>query len=168
MATAFETRNPLPGDVRERLVAELNAVMVDLLDLHYQTLLAHWNVRGESFIALHRLFDELAGCNGADNWCDWVAERIAQLGGNVVTTVHRIAAESRLPEYPVDIASAEDHVDRLAAAYVLIVERFRDAARAAVDAGDTVTGDVCTQVQRGAEKHLWLLEAHNWRADRRA
>jgi len=142
------------------MIGVLNAIMADILDNHYQTLLAHWNVRGENFIALHRFFDEYAGSNGADNWCDLVAERIAQLGGTVQPTVQFIARHSSLPEYDVQSVTGRQQVTSLAKAGGVIIQRLRDAIASAQKINDSVTVDVLAEVQRSAEKYLWLLEAH--------
>jgi starvation-inducible DNA-binding protein len=160
MTEPFESHNPLPVADRQKIIELLNERMANILDLHYQTLLAHWNVRGRNFIALHRFFDEFAGSNGADNWCDWVAERIGQLGGVVRTTIPYIAAHTALPEYPTDVVRADDHVRHLAGLVSMIIVQFRDAARTAQAAQDSVTADILLQVQRSAEKYLWLIEAH--------
>ena len=108
MSIEYETVNPLPREARGKMVGLLNGIMADILDNHYQSLLAHWNTRGPNFIALHKFLDEYAGSNGADNWCDWVAERITQLGGTVMTTVQFISANTSLREYPTAAASGED------------------------------------------------------------
>ena len=167
MERTFATLNPLPDPVRNEMIDLLNLRMADILDLHYQTLLAHWNVRGANFIGLHKFFEEFAGCNGAENWCDWVAERISQLGGVVVTTVHYIASHTSLDKYPIDIASGDAHINQLTAALVKIISAFRDAARRAETIEDYVSCDILRQVQRSAEKYLWLLEAHIQDADSR-
>ena len=109
MSVRYETKNPLPAAARHRMIEELNLVMADILDNHYQSLLAHWNTRGANFTELHKLFEEYAGSNGAENWCDWVAERIGQLGGTVETTIPFIAAKTSLPEYPLAITTGEEH-----------------------------------------------------------
>jgi starvation-inducible DNA-binding protein len=160
MSAPYETRNPLPESTRAEMIAMLNAIMADILDNHYQTLLAHWNVRGANFIALHQFFDEYAGSNGADNWCDWVAERIAQLGGTVQTTIQFIAERTSLSPYPVGLMSGEQHVEALATAAANIIQRLRDGIALARRANDSVTADILAEVQRSAEKYLWLLEAH--------
>src|SRR4051812_6251339 len=121
MSIKFETMNPLPMETREKIIDLLNGIMADILDNHYQTLLAHWNTRGPNFIALHRLFEEYEICNGAQNWCDWVAERISQLGGTVVTTIQFIATTTCLKEYPLTIACGEDHVHALATSASTII-----------------------------------------------
>jgi starvation-inducible DNA-binding protein len=72
-----------------------------------------------------------------------------------------VAAErSTLPRYPLDIADGAAHVEALSTA----LAAFGKAARAAIDAtaemGDQVTVDVLTEVSRGSDKDLWLVEAH--------
>jgi starvation-inducible DNA-binding protein len=89
-----------------------------------------------------------------------VAERIAQLGGTVVTTVRYIAANSKLREFPTTITSGEEHVLALVTSASAIIVRLRDAAAEAMAVEDIVTAAVLTDVQRSAEKFLWLLEAH--------
>jgi len=160
MSLTYETMNPLPQDARAKMVALLNGVMATILDNHYQSLLAHWNARGSNFIALHELFDRYAGCNGADNWCDWVAERITQLGGTVMTTVQFIAANTSLKEYPTSITSGEDHVHALVASARTIIIQLQDVITEALALQDNVTAGILSDVQRSAEKFLWLLEAH--------
>lgn len=160
MPALYETRNPLSEATRAEMIAMLNATMADILDNHYQTLLAHWNTRGPNFIALHQFFDEYAGSNGADNWCDWVAERIVQLGGTVQTTIQFIAERTSLKKYPVGAMNAEQHVEALATAAATIIRRLHDGIALARRADDSVTADILAQVQRSAEKYLWLLEAH--------
>jgi len=160
MAVTYDSVNPLPASDRARMVEELNGFMAVILDNHYQSLLAHWNTRGPNFKALHDLFEAYAGSNGAENWCDWVAERISQLGGTVCTTVQFIAARSPLDEYPVDITDGSDHVRALVAALAVVLQRARDGRRLAESIDDTVTSDILISVQRSGEKFLWLLEAH--------
>jgi DNA-binding ferritin-like protein len=49
---------------------------------HYQSLLAHWNTRGPNFTALHEFFRQYAIGNGAENWCDWVANESVNWAGS--------------------------------------------------------------------------------------
>src|SRR5262245_3949568 len=160
MSTKYETINPLPAATRDQIIDLLNGIMADILDNHYQSLLAHWNTKGANFISLHELFGRYSICQGAENWCDWVAERISQLGGTVVTTVRYIAETSSLKEYPLTITEGHEHVQALAASLVAIVERLRRAIGLARASDDHVTADILGEVQRSSEKFLWLLEAH--------
>jgi starvation-inducible DNA-binding protein len=152
--------NPLPAEQRAEMIEELNGLMADILDNHHQSLLAHWNTRGPNFTALHAFFEEYAIGNGAENWCDWVVERIGQLGGTVVTTIPFIAARTSLDEYRPDIADGSDHLHAVCKSATTIIRRVRDGIRMARQADDVVTADVLGAVQRSAEKYLWLMDAH--------
>jgi starvation-inducible DNA-binding protein len=55
------TRIDLPPKARGRVIALLNARLADAVDLQLQARQAHWNVKGPNFIALHELFDRVAG-----------------------------------------------------------------------------------------------------------
>jgi starvation-inducible DNA-binding protein len=156
----YETRNPLPVASRDAMIEQLNRLMADILDNHYQSLLAHWNTRGSNFIALHKLFEDYAGSSGAENWCDWVAERISQLGGTVETTIPFIAAKTSLPEYPLSITTGEEHAQALVNSAGIIIRRVQEVIALAQELEDQVTVDILGQVQRSAEKYLWFLEAH--------
>jgi starvation-inducible DNA-binding protein len=152
------TRIDLPAKARAKVIDLLNARLADALDLQLQCKQAHWNVKGPSFIALHELFDRIAGDVGVN--VDDMAERITALCGVAAGTVQAISGRSKLDAYPLDITDGRAHVDALAAA----IARFAKSARKAIDeagkAGDADTSDLFTGISRGADKNLWLLEAH--------
>ena len=154
----FRTRNNLPQETRQQMIALLNQHLADTSDLYSQTKQAHWNVRGPEFFQLHELFDQLAG--SVLGYVDMIAERATALGGEAAGTVRMASASSRLPEYPANLRRGLQHVEAL-------TERFGDYAttiRQAIDesaaAGDADTADLFTEISRGVDKHLWFLEAH--------
>ena len=57
--TTYKTQNDLPAQNRAVVVAVLNPRFADTIDL-MQAQQAHCNVKGRNFIALHKLFDEIA------------------------------------------------------------------------------------------------------------
>jgi len=50
---AHETMNDLPESVRSQVSDLLNNRLAEAIDLQTQTKQAHWNVKGQNFIALH-------------------------------------------------------------------------------------------------------------------
>ena len=102
------TRNDLALETRSRVIELLNARLADAIDLHLQAKQAHWNVKGPAFIALHELFDRLAG--DVDGHVDGMAERIAALGGVAEGTLQAVAGRSRLDAYPLDLAEGRAHL----------------------------------------------------------
>ena len=154
----LDTHNDLPADTREQMIAMLNQELADMSDLHSQTKQAHWNVKGEQFIALHKLFDEFA--EALTGYVDEIAERAVQLGGTAMGTNRMSAAVSRLPEYPSEVLSSMDHVSALTERYAMVAASTREAVSTAEEADDLDTVDLMSAVSLGMDKWLWFLEAH--------
>jgi starvation-inducible DNA-binding protein len=149
--------SPLPEEAREDAVGALQACLVDGIDLYSQLKVAHWNVKGPQFAALHAQFDSFARSVDAHN--DAVAERVVALGGTARGTVREAARGSSLPEYPPDAVRDMEHVR-------LLVERFREymaTLREARDMcgarGDVGSVDMLTAIVTDFEKHAWFLLA---------
>lgn len=156
--TTFRTHVDIEPEIRQSMVALLNQQLADTADLHSQTKQAHWNVKGPQFIALHELFDELAG--ELLGYIDMIAERATALGGEASGTVRMAAAASRLPEYPRDVFASIATVEVLVERYGLLANSIRQAIDTADAAGDMDTADLFTEISRGLDKALWFLEAH--------
>jgi starvation-inducible DNA-binding protein len=152
------TRHDLPAQARERMVALLDRQLADALDLYSQVKHAHWNVKGAGLSQFHELFDTLA--EALEDSVDLIAERATALGGVAMGSVRAAAAASRLPEYPADVTDGLPVVAALADRYAAYAATTRAAITAAEEAGDAGTADLFTEVSRGVDKHLWLLEAH--------
>lgn len=153
----YETRNDLSQDVRLQMVKLLNARLADAIDLRTQVKVAHWNVKGPEFIALHKLFDEVA--EDVDEYVDLVAERAVQLGGTADGTARQVAERSALDEYSAE-GSADQHVAAVADALADFGKSARHAIDLSAEAGDQDTSDIFTEISRGVDKWLWFVEAH--------
>src|SRR5216117_884993 len=107
----YPTKNDLPEAGRREAVALLNQRLADCIDLQAQSKQAHWNVKGPTFIALHKLFDDINAA--VAEYADLIAERIVQLGGVAEGTVGVVADRSALVEYPLGLATGAEHVAAL-------------------------------------------------------
>ncbi len=152
------TRNDLPEKVRQQVANGLNQLLADVSDLAMQAKQAHWAVKGPTFIALHKLFDEVH--EHAGEWADELAERVAQLGGQAQGTLQAAAKNTRLEAYPLDLVAEKGHVERLAHS----LATFGSYVRAAIDEfdthGDADSADLATQISRAVDKDLWFVESH--------
>ena len=166
MATArmHRTKNDLPEEIRAQVIEFLNNRLADAIDLQYQAKQAHWNVKGDKFIALHELFDEVA--TSAGEYVDLIAERVTQLGGTALGTVRLSAANSSLSEYPHDIFTGDEHVEGVSNALATFGTQIRRNIDDAANLQDADTADLFTEISRGVDKHLWFVEAHNQVEDR--
>src|SRR5215467_12522638 len=129
----YTTKNDLPGMTRADVVAILNARLADSIDLMHQAKQAHWNVKGPSFIALHKLFDEVV--DGAEEYMDLLAERVVQLGGTAEGTLQVATARTGLKEYPLTLAEERGHVEALSSALAAYGKSVRRAIEQADELG---------------------------------
>jgi starvation-inducible DNA-binding protein len=159
----IQTKNDLSESTRGSMTQLLNQQLADLLDLGLQTKQAHWNVKGPHFIGLHELFDKAA--EELEEFTDSIAERAVQLGGVALGTVQVISKNSRLPAYPLDMHSGNKHVAALSSALAEFGKTMRLAIDTASKAGDADTSDLFTEVSRGVDKLLWMVEAHQQAPD---
>jgi len=153
------TRNDIPEDERADAIELLQARLAEAVDLQSQLKVAHWNVKGPSFIALHELFDKLHDEVAAH--VDDIAERLVALGGVARGTVRQAAATTTLPEYPLNTVAGSDHVDAVAQGIAAFGRNVRESIDAAGEIGDAGTEDLFTGISRSLDKALWFVEAHN-------
>ncbi|PSR17797.1 DNA starvation/stationary phase protection protein Dps [filamentous cyanobacterium CCP3] len=154
----YPTRIDMSAEVRSQVCDVLNQTLAATLDLKTQTKQAHWNVKGMNFYQLHELFDELAG--ELEGYVDMVAERVTALGGTAMGTARIAAAESILPEYPIDAVEGPEHVTALAERFAAYGKHVREAIDTTDDLGDADTADLYTEISRTIDMRLWFLEAH--------
>ncbi len=155
---SYQTSIDLPPDERGELILLLNLRLASAIDLQMQMKQAHWNVKGPSFIALHKLFDEIS--EAVEGYVDLMAERIVQLGGSAEGTVRLAAGGTRLPEYSLGLADGLAHVNAVAAALAAFGGHSRTTIGEAEELNDAVTADLFTEVTRGIDQWLWFVEAH--------
>ncbi|MCK5942388.1 MAG: DNA starvation/stationary phase protection protein Dps [Planctomycetes bacterium] len=147
----------LSPEIRDQISRALLPVLTDGIDLHSQIKVAHWNIKGPHFAALHPLFDQFAADLAAQN--DELAERVLTLGSLAVGTSRHVASNSRLPDYPQDVTKDMEHVALLAERIGTYLEGARQARSVAAEHGDDDTVDLLTQAITQFEKHAWFLHA---------
>ena len=153
-----ETKNDLPAGVRTKVNELLGRRLGDGIDLLLQVKHAHWNVKGPSFIALHELFDKVHA--GVAEYVDLIAERIVQLGGTADGLAASVVKRSSLPPFPGNAVDGMDHVRSLASVLAAFGRAVRKDIESLDGYGDAGSADIMTEVSRGTDKYLWLLEAH--------
>ena len=153
----YETHNDLAESARKQIVQLLNERLAEAIDLQLQAKQAHWNVKRPNFAGLHELFDRVA--DAAEEYVDLIAERGVALGGIAEGTVQIVSRRSKLPEYPLTIGEWTAHVAAMSTA----LATFGKAARGAIaetQNNDADTSDLFTEISRGVDKLLWMVEGH--------
>jgi starvation-inducible DNA-binding protein len=154
----YATKNDLPEASRAEAITLLNNRLADAIDLQTACKQAHWNVKGPQFIALHKLFDEIN--EDVEDYVDLIAERAVQLGGIAEGTARVAAQRSTLLDYPLTIATGEEHVAALSDTLAQFGRVVRIAIEEMNELEDAGSADIFTEISRGVDKWLWFVEAH--------
>jgi starvation-inducible DNA-binding protein len=159
MNTTRRTEAEVQGfTVSPEFVANLQRVLVDLIELHLQGKQAHWNVVGTNFRDLHLQLDELV--DFAREGSDTIAERMRALDAVPDGRSDTVAATTSLPEFPAYERSTGDVVDLITVRIYATVDTMR-SVHDAIDAEDPTTADVLHQLIDGLEKLAWLIKSEN-------
>jgi starvation-inducible DNA-binding protein len=143
-------------DGKTKLSESLNQVLADTYALMSLTHLAHWNVEGPGFFALHTAFQ--TQYEDMFTASDEVAERIRALGAYAIGGLSTLAAKADMPEFAPPLPQ-EGYVKHLIAGHEKVVA---DAARARDIAGETrdpESEDLMIQRISVHEKALWMLRS---------
>ena len=138
------------------LAADLQAVLVDQLELQNQAKQAHWNLVGPHFRSIHLEFDEVVDMVREN--ADTIAERMRALEVVPDGRTRTVVDTTTLEAFP----AGEIGVDR---AVAVIAERILSAVtviRAVhdeVDEQDPTSADLLHTVLEGLEKQRWMLTA---------
>ena len=154
----YTTKNDLPEPARIEAIGLLNQRLADCIDLQTQSKQAHWNVKGPSFIALHKLFDEVY--EAAGEYADLLAERVVQLGGVAEGTVGVVTERSTLVDYPLGLTTGAEHVAALSDALAEFGRTARVGIEEMNELEDAGSADILTEISRGVDKWLWFVESH--------
>lgn len=153
----YKSPSPLSESARKEIGVSLNARLADGLDLHSQIKVAHWNIKGPNFAALHPLFETFAVSLAA--FGDAVAERAVTLGDKAYGTARHVSKASRLPEYDQEVTRDLEHVKLLRERIEKYLAGVREARDVADHEKDQDTVDLLTGIIVEFEKNAWFLRA---------
>jgi starvation-inducible DNA-binding protein len=141
---------------REETGIQLQATLVELIDLSLVGKQLHWSVVGPHFLPLHLQLDELI-----DSWrelADTVAERAVAIGVFPDGQAAAVAAGSELR--PVERGALED--TQVVADLVRRLADTSERVRGRMDRLgelDAASQDVLIEVVRALEKQQWMIRA---------
>jgi starvation-inducible DNA-binding protein len=156
--SATPTHLPSLGEPhqREEVGQQLQALLVELIDLSLLGKQLHWTVVGPLFRPLHLHLDEMT-----DSWrelSDTVAERAVAIG--FIPDGQSATIASDTPLRAVERGELEDHVvvRELTHRLAEVAERVRERMHRLGDL-DTASQDVAIDVVRALEEQLWMIRA---------
>jgi starvation-inducible DNA-binding protein len=137
----------------------LSTILADEMVLYVKTRKFHWNVSGESFMELHKLFQ--SQYTELEEIIDLVAERIGKLGGKTIGTMHEFVAITRLKEDPNNFPNQKEMLKELLGDYeTLIVEIRKDIDTCNEKNKDAGTVDFLTAIMEQHESTAWILRRY--------
>ncbi len=135
----------------------LNLVLADSYQLMSLTHLAHWNVEGADFFALHKAFQEQY--EDLFEAVDELAERVRALDTYAIGGLSVLARVAQMEEFKSPMPQ-RDYVAALIVAHEKLVDdatRTRDLAGLA---NDLQTQDLLIKRLEFHEKTLWMLKSY--------
>jgi starvation-inducible DNA-binding protein len=154
---------PLGEHQRDEVGNQLQAMLVELIDLSLFGKQLHWSVTGPLFRPLHEQLDELV-----DSWrelSDVVAERAVAIGYFPDGQSATVSAASNLQR--LERGALEDHVvvRELTGRLADIAERARERMDRLGEI-DAASQDVVIDVVRALEQQVWMIRAQFAHASR--
>lgn len=149
----------IPENKLKSVTSILSLVLSNEMTLYVKTRKAHWNVAGESFMELHRLFE--SHYNQLEESIDEIAERIGKLGEKTIGTMTEFAKLASIKEKPGIYSSSKDTLNELLHDHETITIELRkdieDCEEKHKDAGTT---DFLTGLLKQHETIAWVLRRY--------
>ncbi|KQV04989.1 Dps family protein [Leifsonia sp. Root112D2] len=142
----------------KKLGEDMQAVLVDMIELHIQGKQAHWNIVGANFRDLHLQLDEIVAA--ARQFSDEMAERMRALHVAPDGRSATVASTTTLEQFPageVDTAATVDMITERLEATVGTMRRVHDR----VDEADPTTADLLHAFIERLEQLAWMVSAEN-------
>jgi len=137
----------------------LSEMLANEVMLYTKTRKFHWNVSGESFMELHKLFEN--HYKQLEESIDEVAERISKLGGKTIGTMEEFVKLSAVKEYPGKYPPSREMIMELLGDHETVIVLLRkavdDCTEKYKDAGTT---DFLTGLMEQHETIAWTLRRY--------
>ena len=146
-------------DHLQKANALLSVVLADEMTLYVKTRKFHWNVAGQSFMELHKLFE--SQYTELEAIIDTVAERIGKLGGKTIGTMNEFALLARIVEHPNQYPVQKTMLTELLANHEsLIAELRKDIDLSTEEHHDAGTADMLAGIMQQHETIAWILRRY--------
>ncbi len=150
------TKTPTPSLQEKQLTVSLNQVLADSYALMALTHLAHWNVEGPGFFALHTAFqtqyEELFTA------IDEVAERLRARGAYTIGGLNNMSKTAQIKEFTPPLAQ-EEYVRLLLGANEKLVADAAEARDLAGAVNDLESQDLMISRITLHQKSIWMLKS---------
>jgi starvation-inducible DNA-binding protein len=142
----------------KNIVDLLTKSLADEVTLYTKIRKFHWNVAGESFMELHKLFQ--AQYTELEETIDEIAERINKLGGKTIGTMQEFLEITAIKETPSTYPNQKEMMKELLADHETIIKELRKNINESTDNKDAGTADFFTGLIQQHETMAWVLRRY--------
>ncbi len=153
----MDTKLGIPQKEMKANIKNLTTVLASEMVLYVKTRKFHWNVAGNSFMEMHKLFE--AQYNELELIIDEVAERIGKLGEKAIGTMKEFNDHSILKECT-KYEEKDAMVDELLSDYQKLISSIRDFIKETEETDDFGTADFLTGIIQKHEEQAWILRRY--------
>lgn len=137
----------------------LSSVLANEMTLYIKTRKFHWNVSGESFMEIHKLFENQY--KQLEESIDEVAERINKLGGKTIGTMSEFSILTKLKESPNQYPGRKEMILELLSDHETVIIELRNTIdELTEDNKDAGTADFLTSLMKKHETIAWILRRY--------
>lgn len=151
---------PKIGITKKELESSINClttVLANEMLLYTKTRKFHWNVSGNSFMELHKLFE--SQYTALEQEIDEIAERISKLGGNAIGTMKEFIDNSILKEN-LKTVDQREMLHELLTDHEMVLKQLRDFVKTVEETQDYGTTDFLTALIQKHEEQSWMLRKY--------
>ncbi|KDN53742.1 Dps family protein [Flavobacterium seoulense] len=152
---------PKIGITKKELESSINCLTTILANevlLYTKTRKFHWNVAGNSFMELHKLFE--AQYTALEKEIDEVAERISKLGAKAIGTMKEFIDHSILKENPASVIEQQAMLKELLVDHETVLKQLREFIKSVEETDDFGTADFITGLLQKHEDKSWMLRQY--------
>lgn len=142
-----------------QIIELLSIALSDEMTLYVKTRKAHWNITGESFMELHKLFEnQYMQLEAA---IDEIAERIGKLGHKTIGTMTEFSKLTLIKEHPGKYTSSKDTLKELLCDHETLIVQLRKYIELCGEKyNDAGTTDFLTGLMEQHETTAWILRRY--------
>ena len=140
-------------------ISILSSILANEMTFYIKLRKFHWNVSGQSFMELHKLFE--GQYNEVEVSIDETAERISKLGGKTIGTMKEFSELTIIKESPNQYPGQKEMIKELLEDHEMIIVQLRKDVDASADENkDAGTADFLTSLMLDHETMAWTLRRY--------
>jgi starvation-inducible DNA-binding protein len=149
---------PLEAEKRQAINNDLQATVVELLELFHDAKQSHWNVRGPLYFPLHEALQEYSDLYL--KYSDLLAERQLQIGSPADGRTDVIVQTANLPKFPAGFLTDKQVLEIMTERIFTIAKRVRQRIESTGKVGDEVTSNKFQDLSYELDKQVWQFRVH--------